>query len=1096
MGQAEQRGAAVSQSEVRWFVGAGRRASVVSAAMLFCLANVPSLAETSYVPGRIIVKYKDDISNGASEGRQGGRGSLDDLHRQYGVRSVRQVFPDFNERVRRLRTLAARSDVRLNAQERRLKRRLQRTPRELASPALERVYVLQIDPAHGDSLEEVAQAYARHPGIEYAEPDYYVKFCAVPNDPLYSQQWALSRMSAPAAWDIHTGSADVVVAVIDTGVTYDHPDIVDNMWVNEAERDGIEGFDDDGNGYVDDVHGYDFANEHGQPLDDFGHGTHIAGIIAAAGNNSTDVAGICWDCRIMAVKMIDPDTLGPLSRAAVAIEYAVNNGADIISSSWGMNPPSAFLEDAFEYAYSMGVICVAAAGNEASNQVFYPAGYLHVIGVAATSEGDARASFSNYGNWVDIAAPGVSILSLYFSTTRVWQGTSMACPHVSGACALLLSANPYLTPADARDVIMQNADAITPGTCRSNGRVNLFKALQGAIPVKGYVRLDAETYSGHDSIGISVADSDLAGQGSLGVTIMTSQGDRETVVLSETSVAGVYAGTIATGLGAVAQDDGMVQLSDRDSIEATYFDEHTISRAGKATVTDVAKADCRAAALVSLQVLDTGPEPVITFTADEPVTATVRYSSSVEMADPVRVFASGWSNAHSVTLRGVQSHTDYYVSVELTDLVGNTTTDSNDGQGPAFTTDTDPGDLHVPQDYPTIQAALDRCWSGRTVWVADGTYTGPGNRDIVFPARTITLRSVNGPERCIIDCQGTAGDMHRGFYFRDRQGRAAVIDGFTITGGYQHEEFSNGVLCKGAGVLLNSASPTIRNCIFTDNSAKYAGAGLCCYNRSRPLIEHCAFLDNDCAYQGGAIAALEGSEPNIAHCQFTRNSANFGAISLQGGSAVIRNCVFTENHGNVMGGAVMGGDRVQVRDCSFIGNRADFGGGAIAQGTELRVTNCLFASNTAEDYGGAIYEQVGAVSLTMVHCTLTGNDAATGKGVALQHYDGDPVVFRATNCIFADGALGLWCDDPIDPIIAYCVVQGGWPGAGNIDRDPLFADSQAGDFHLAAGSPCIDTGTLELDDLPQHDLDGLPRPIDGDGDGSALPDMGANEYRR
>ena len=1066
-------------------------AAIMSWGWTSCVAAQGRDAEAPYAPGRIIVKCREGVS---PDGRQATAGSLEALKARYAIRNARPLFPDFSENVRRLRSLPGRSDSRLNAQEKRLKRRLQRAPRNQPIPALDRVYMLEIAPGSPDSPDDIARAFATHPDIEYAEPDYYVRLCATPNDPLYSEQWALRQIGAPAAWDITTGSADIVVAVLDTGI-YDHPDILDNMWVNEPELNGIEGVDDDGNGYIDDIHGYDFANEDGRPLDDHGHGTHVAGIIAACGNNELDVTGVCWSCRIMAVKMVDPDAFNSVSHASWAVAYAVNNGADILSNSWGLDPPSEFLKDTFEYAYSMGVVCVAAAGNDSSSQVFYPAGYEHVISVAATDESGARAYFSNYGSWVDIAAPGMNILSLYFDITMAQQGTSMACPHVSGACALLLSANPYLTPDDIRDTIMSNADSTTAGTTRYDGRLNLEKVLKGAISERGYVRLDAESYSAQDNIAISVADGDLAGLGSQDVAVTTSHGDVEVVSLAETSVAGVFVGTVATGPGPATTDDGIVELVDGDTILVTYNDEHVTSRTGKATVTDSAVADCRAPSLVGIQVLDAGPTPVIALDVDETVAASVIWRASQDSTELVRTNARGWSASHTVVLQGVRSETEYTLTLELTDLAGNVTTDDNGGQGFTLTTDADSGDIYVPEDYLTIQEAVDRCWSGNTVWVADGVYTGQGNRDIIFPAREISVRSINGPESCVIDCQGGEDNLHRAFYLRDRQSRTSVIEGFTITGGYQNGDMLNGIACKGGGILCNGASPTIRNCIFTLNSASWLGGSICCMNQSNPLIEHCSFLDNDCVNRGAAIAVTEDGVLDIVDCQFTRNSAYYGgAIYIETGSAVIEDCAFTENSCKSMGGGVFGGLSMQIRNCTFVGNRADYGGGAVSQGDTVLLANCLFVDNAGADYGGAIYDQSNT-ALTLLHCTFSGNESPDGNAITLQYYSDDPLIFQATNCIFQDGLTWLSCDEEIEPKVTYSAVEGGWPGIGNHGEDARFVAPDTGDFHLAFGSPCIDAGTSEIDDLPADDLDGLSRSTDGNDDGIPVPDMGAYEYQ-
>ncbi len=259
-----------------------------------------------------------------------------------------------------------------------------------------------------------------------------------------------------------------MVAIVDTGVDYSHRDLQGNLWVNEAEQNGVAGIDDDGNGYVDDVYGYNFAYNSNDPMDDHGHGTHCAGIVAAVGNNGLDVAGVCWKARIMAIKVLDADGDGSAGDAVPAIYYAVANGADIISGSWGATEGSDALKDAVAYAYSQGVIVVAAAGNEGSDVAYYPAAYPNVLAVAATDPSDRRWYSSNYGDWVDVAAPGRDILSLGLTSagqmTARKTGTSMAAPHVSGACALVLSANPLLTCDEVEDIITTTGDPIAAGS--------------------------------------------------------------------------------------------------------------------------------------------------------------------------------------------------------------------------------------------------------------------------------------------------------------------------------------------------------------------------------------------------------------------------------------------------------------------------------------------------------------------------------------------------------------------------------------------------------------------------------------------------------
>lgn len=953
----------------------------------------------------------------------------------------------------------------------------------------------------GESLQKILKAYRDNPCVEYAEPDYYVRLCRTPDDPNYPQQWALPKIDAPEAWDIHTGSHDVVVAVIDTGIDLTHPDFQGNIWTNEPELNGLDGVDDDGNGYIDDVHGYDFAYDDGEPMDDFSHGSHVAGIIAARGNNGTNVCGICWNATIMPVKGMDPDTLGPASGISEAVYYAVINGADILSCSWGMNPPSDLLADAFQYAYQQGVVAVAAAGNDNTNRVFYPAGYSTVISVGASTQGDQRASFSNYGSWVDLMAPGVNILSLsYYGMTMTAQGTSMACPHVSGACAMMLSVNPYLTPDDVHRIVMNSGDPVASGMCLSNKRVNIFNALSSAISRVGAVYFDEDFYNCEDAVSILVADADLKESAVCRVVLTTDQNDVETIMLTENTPAiGVFRGSITTDEGTPVPEDGILQVGDGDNIKVVYLDEHGVGRLvnREQTYTDTAVIDGKAPVISFIDVDASLPQPVVIVETDEPTIATVQYGMAISQVDPFAVRGvSIYTSRHTIVLDKVRAQTDYTFAVEVADRVGNTSRDNNEGALYGFTTVPDVGDIYVPTDYVTIQEAIEHCWDGDTVWVADGTYTGTGNRDIDFRGKAITIRSENGPENCIIDCQGSEQNLHRGFYFHSRETPDSVLDGFTITGGFQEGEYSNGTICRGGGILCNASSPTIKNCIFRNNSATYGG-GLHSRNGSNVTLLNCAFIDNTA--QRGAGVNNDESTLEAIDCLFSNNLAGsyYGGLfsGYQNSRVTLRRCIFRENSARYGGGGlgVSGSDTV-ITNCEFIDNTAileDWSRGAAIQnsGGDTIIRNCLFSGNKSNAYG-AIYQYQGQVDL--INCTFAGNMALDGRAAAVFAYDNDYTILRARNCIFWDGDVELFGDESAQFDIRYSDIQGDYPGVGNMNQDPLFVDAGYwddfgtpedpnddiwinGDHHLQslagywstdsqswllapADSPCIDAG--------------------------------------
>lgn len=348
----------------------------------------------------------------------------------------------------------------------------------------------------GASVADALRLLRTNPLVAYAEPDYTLRLSATPNDPQFSSLWALHNtgqtggtadadIDAPEAWDLTTGSSSTVIAVIDTGVDYRHPDLAANMWVNPGEIAG-DGIDNDHNGFIDDVHGYDFINGDGNPLDDQGHGTHVAGTIGAVGNNGIGIAGINWNVRIMALKFLGADGSGSTSDAIRALNYAVQMGAHVSNNSYGDTDFSTVFRDAIAAAGNAGHVFVAAAGNNGTDNdssPFYPAAYdaPNMLTVAATDHNDELASFSNYGaTTVDLAAPGVDIYSTQPNNGyATLSGTSMASPHVAGVAGLVHSQHPDWSATQIVEQIKGTVDFLPAleGRTVTAGRLNAARAV-------------------------------------------------------------------------------------------------------------------------------------------------------------------------------------------------------------------------------------------------------------------------------------------------------------------------------------------------------------------------------------------------------------------------------------------------------------------------------------------------------------------------------------------------------------------------------------------------------------------------------------------
>ena len=391
--------------------------------------------------------------------------------------------------------------------------------------------------------------------VEYIEPNFVYRAFAIPNDTSFSSLWGLRNTGQSGGlngfdidvlevWDTLTGSDNMVVGVIDTGVDYAHPDLAANIWTNPGEI-AENGVDDDANGVIDDVHGYNAITGSGDPMDDYNHGTHCAGTIAGVGNNNTGVTGVMWQAKILPLKFLNSQGSGYTSDAVKAVNYAValkKKGVNIrvLSNSWGGGGFSQALSDAIQAANDEGIVFVAAAGNSASNNDFvpaYPASYRldNVIAVAAVDRNGRLASFSNYGGQsVHVAAPGVEILSTVRNGGYAsMSGTSMATPHVSGVAGLILCSRSELTPIEMRELLVQSSrlSPILDTKTVSNGSVDAFAALTGTftLPPRLPDIADQGLYQANGPVTIELAVSDPA---ALPLTISAASSRPDKIVVT------------------------------------------------------------------------------------------------------------------------------------------------------------------------------------------------------------------------------------------------------------------------------------------------------------------------------------------------------------------------------------------------------------------------------------------------------------------------------------------------------------------------------------------------------------------------------------
>ena len=443
-------------------------------------AGVMHPGQEQYVPNVVVLKFKTAAHLGAQATRTS-FASLDALMLQHNIQQLVQVLPERSQRL----------------------------------PSLSQVRMQDIYYAYfsgNASPAAVAAALQEDPQLEYAEPKYIHYIDATPNDPQFNQQAFFNNVQAAQAWDIVKGEqGSVVLAIVDGGTDRDHPDLIGNLWVNNDETPG-NGIDDDNNGFVDDVNGWNFANNSNDPTGLSGmpsnasHGTHTAGIACAVTNNNTGVAGMSWNAKLMGICISSRTTDNLLEFGVDGILYAANNGAKVISLSWGrLGGSSAFEQDVIDYATGLGALVVAAAGNNNTSAQHFPSAYRNVLAVANTTSSDTKNSSSNYGTWVDVSAPGTSIQStLNNGGYGAISGTSMSCPLVAGLAALVRTKNPALSGIQAGEQVRltaDNIDALNPTYAGrlGKGRINALRAVTESVPA---IRLSSFSFTETDGDGV------------------------------------------------------------------------------------------------------------------------------------------------------------------------------------------------------------------------------------------------------------------------------------------------------------------------------------------------------------------------------------------------------------------------------------------------------------------------------------------------------------------------------------------------------------------------------------------------------------------
>jgi parallel beta-helix repeat protein len=984
------------------------------------------------------------------------------------------------------------------------------------------------------TVEDVLKTFKSTNGILNVQPNYILHATSTfPNDPNFMYQWGLHNegqpypqdkdygggfltgtpgadINAPAAWDITHDACDIIVAVIDTGVDYNHPDLAPNMWT-------------DANGH----HGYDFCtcSDHDctdsskprdpDPMDDHYHGTHVAGIIGARGNNNIGVTGVCWNTKIMALKFLNYAGSGKTSDAIDAIGYAIVHGAKVINASWGSRD-SQSLKDAIDAADANGVLFIACAGNSHSNDDwygYYPSSYNcnNIIAVMATGAHDEEAWFSNYGPIsVDLAAPGADIFST-FPTFRTYEmndcgydvnyetisGTSMAAPYVAGACALLWSYRPYLTHNEVKEGILESVDVLPSLAygysggpfCLTGGRLNLYKTL---------------CYKPH-RFSLTMDNND------------PNNGCVDPCT-NKNLTFDIYWNTNGqTDTGMMVFDQLPNELDFNSSPQACDYNSFT--RTVKWNI-----SGSSGHIVLNTNVTQwAAPGEIITNNVvmeGDSFRNRTSWQVSVCNWDGSIIYVDKDANGCKNGTNWNDAYNDLQEAMSAARELSPAITDIWVAAG----TYKPVNDVNIP-DYTDANFALPDNVALIGHFGGVGTYeTSPSQRNFA-----------DSNNETILDGQ-VGGNYWEAvnYIIKGQSIDSGLIDGFTIKGSYKGD--------GGGGIYLNNANVSILNCKIRDNK----NYGIYAINNSSPDIHNCTFSNNS-----EVDAYFNYCRPEISSCTFDGNNLQNNGVYTENDSSISISIVDSkfERHGscslNVGGGTA-----------TLTGSTFDSGGPGLVlyYATTATMTDCsvfnlsgrsmdcyssnLTISNSTISGGGSSSDVVGLLARGGCNLTLQnsvirycgsngvelhGNYTTTIKnnwihnngaaGIYFEYQNEIPIV--RNNTIYANNMYGIWSSgDGEDPNIVNCIIYGNeindlyWEengsfstvnycllqhsrttGTGNITGSPGFMNpSDSNDLHIAATSQCKNAGDPNINYDGETDIDGEPRVKYG------RVDIGGDEY--